>query len=183
MKKFPFSVSRMFALPAIAALLALGGCASPVTHEGMQPVDLKVRQHHPETVSVTTDGGSGTSALGKSQIDNAELERAVTDAIKQSKTFSRVLPAKGGDYLLTVNIFTVNQPTMGFSFTVNLEMGWTLTRASTGAKVWQESITSEYTAGATDAFAGVTRLRMATEGAARNNISKALKKIAALKLD
>jgi len=55
---------------------------------------------------------------------------------------------------------------MGFSFTVNVEMGWTLTRADTGAIVWRESIKSAHTTGAGEAFAGVERLRLATEGAA-----------------
>lgn len=46
-------------------------------------------------------------------------------------------------------------------------MGWTLTRASTGVVVWQEAITSKRTATVSDAFTGMTRLKMATEGAAK----------------
>ena len=183
MKKIlPFPAARLLAIPVVATLLALGGCASPVTYQAMVPVTLKVSQQHPQSVSVAALGGSGTDSMGKSQIDNAELAKAVTEAINQTKTFSRVVPGKGGDYLLTVNIVNVVQPNFGFSFTVGLEMGWTLIRASDSSTVWQEAIKSEHTASATDAFAGTTRLRLATEGAARNNVEQGLRKIAELKL-
>jgi hypothetical protein len=69
----------------------------------------------------------------------------------------------------------------GGSFTVKMEAGWTLKRAS-GATVWQESIKSEHTATMGDAMVGVTRLRLATEGAARNNIATGLAKIGQLNL-
>ncbi len=61
-------------------------------------------------------------------------------------------------------------------------MGWTLTRTSTGEKVWQESIKSEHTTTTAEAFAGTTRLRMATEGAVRNNIGLGLTKLSNLPL-
>lgn len=76
------------------------------------------------------------------------MQKAVAEAITRTKTFSKVVDGKGGDYILTVSIFNLTQPSFGFSFTVTAEMGWTLTRADTGAKVWQESIKSEHTASA-----------------------------------
>ena len=76
----------------------------------------------------------------------------------------------------------MEQPSFGLSFTVKLEAGWTLKRASNAQSVWQESIKSEFTATTSDAFAAVTRLRLATEGAARNNISAGLARISELNL-
>ena len=60
----------------------------------------------------------------------------------------------------------------GLTYTVKMEAGWTLQRADNSTVVWQESIKSEHTATFSDAFAAVTRLRLATEGAARDNIAK-----------
>jgi hypothetical protein len=57
-----------------------------------------------------------------------------------------------------------------------------LIRASDKSVVWRKPITSTFTAGMGDAFAGVTRLRMAVEGAARANIAQGLKEISDLKL-
>jgi hypothetical protein len=83
---------------------------------------------------------------------------------------------------LTVTIFNLDQPSFGFSFTVKMEAGWSLRRADTGAVVWQESIKSEHTATTGDAFAAVKRLRLANEGAAKENIAQGLSKISTLSL-
>jgi hypothetical protein len=71
---------------------------------------------------------------------------------------------------------------MGFNMTVTLETNWTLSRKSDGKVVWQKAIPSTFTAKAGEAFAGVTRLRLANEGAARTNIEQAIKEISALDL-
>lgn len=163
-------------------LLALSGCATPVSHEALIPASFTVAVHHPQSVAVVATGGTETSSAGKPQVSNKELQQAVATAITQSKTFSRVVDGKNGDYVLTVTVFNVTQPSFGFSFTVGVEMGWTLTRADNGAKVWQESIKSEHTTGAGEAFAGVTRLKLATEGAIRDNVKKGLVKLSALAL-
>ena len=76
----------------------------------------------------------------------------------------------------------MDQPSFGLTFTVKMEAGWQLKRVSDGSMVWQESIKSENTATTGDAFAAVTRLRLATEGAARKNIEQGLSRISALKL-
>jgi hypothetical protein len=78
-------------------------------------------------------------------------------------------------------MFSMEQPSFGLSFTVKLEAGWSLKRAD-GSVVWQESIKSEHTSTPGDAFAAVERLRLATEGAAKENIAQGLSKISALKL-
>ena len=174
--------TSLFAPILIGAILTLTGCASPVSHDAMVPHGITVAKHHAKSVAVVTGGGSETNPAWKSQVSDDALKQALVDAIKQTKTFSSVVEGKSGDYVLNVTIFNVTQPNMGFSFTVGMEMGWTLTRADTGAVAWQESIKSQHTTSTGEAFAGVTRLKMATEGAARNNVALGLQKLAALSL-
>lgn len=174
--------STISALFIAGVMATLAGCATPVSHETLVPVKLDVVKHHPQSVAVIASGGSETSATGKPQVSDSELQMAVSEAIKQTQTFSRVVDGKNGDYILTVTVFNVTQPSFGLSFTVNVEMGWTLARADNGAKVWQESIKSAHTVSATEAFVGATRLKLATEGAIRNNVSQGLTKISALSL-
>lgn len=182
--KMTFSSRRTAILVSCAAgaLLTLSGCATPVSHEALVPVSMEVAKHHAQSVAVVASGGTETSAAGKPQVSDTELQQAVAAAITQTKTFSKVVDGKNGDYVLTVSMFNLTQPSFGFSFTVTAEMGWTLTRADTGAKVWQESIKSEHTASATDAFSGATRLKMATEGAIRNNVTQGMTKLSGLSL-
>jgi hypothetical protein len=174
------SASRLLALCACVAVL--GGCASAITSEALVPASISTAKKHPGTVSVAVDGGKETDSMGKPQVSNDAMRQALAEAITKSQTFSKVIEGSGGRYVLTVSMFNLDQPSFGAAFTVKMEAGWTLKRADTGATVWQESIKSEHTATMGDAMAGMTRLRLATEGAARNNIANGLAKISQLNL-
>jgi len=63
---------------------------------------------------------------------------------------------------------------MGFDMTVTMFAEWALVRARTNVEVWKRSIKTTHTATVGDAFVGVTRLRLANEGAAKENIRKGL---------
>jgi len=175
-----YYLSTLLALCGCVVLL--GGCAKATTSTGMVPTSFEVARTHPQTVSVDVTGGQETGSMGKPQISNATFQQALVESITKSQMFSRVVEGAGGDYLLSVVLFSMDQPTMGFDFTVKMEAGWTLKRANTSATVWQEAIRSVYTATTDDAFAAITRLRLATEGAARNNIAEGLSKISKLNL-
>lgn len=176
------SVTSVWSLPFLIIMAMLGGCATPATFEGMVPSTFDVVQRHPGTVNVKVTGGQETSAMWKTQISNEAFTQALVESINKTRIFSKVIQGTGVDYLLLVNIVSIEQPSFGASFTVNLEAGWTLIRADNGVKVWQEAVKSDCTASMGDAFVGAKRLRLATEGAARNNISKGLAKISRLDL-
>jgi len=63
-----------------------------------------------------------------------------------------------------------------------METAWSLQRTSDRSIVMRKAIQSSGTATMGDAFVGVTRLRLAVENAARENIKQGLKEIAELKL-
>src|SRR3981081_2964502 len=109
--------SRTLALLLLASVALLSGCATPVTHESMVPAAFETVKKHPQSVSIVATGGQETSSTGKPQISNAVLAQALTDSITKSQTFSRVVQGKDADYVLTVNIFSIEQPSIGFSFT------------------------------------------------------------------
>lgn len=169
-----FSAVRLLALVAVAALL--GGCA------GLEPQNMVAQpiaggKHHAGTVSIDVSGGASDGL----KVSNDALKQALAESIAKNQTFSKVIEGSGGSYLLTVAISSLQQPMFGASFNVKMEAGWTLKRAS-GQTVWQESIQSEHTATMGDAMVAATRLKLATEGAARNNIAKGLGKISQLNL-
>ncbi|HEY9024226.1 MAG TPA: hypothetical protein VIP05_07990 [Burkholderiaceae bacterium] len=174
--------SSMFRPASVAAVCVaaafFAGCASPSKPENMVPAAAIAGQHKAST-SVTVAGGKDTDSLGKSQISNDAFQQAIVQSIEKNKTFSSVVKGAGGDYQLSVTVVNMEQPSFGFSFTVKMEAAWSLKKAD-GTVVMQEIVKSEGTAGATEAFAGVERLRLANEYAARNNIAAALEKIGKL---
>ena len=119
--------------------------------------------------------------MGASQISNDAFAQALRDSIEKAGLFSGVT-ADGSRYRLTSFIGKVDQPMFGFSFTVKMEVSYTLKDTKSGSTVWTKDINSEYTATTGQAFAGVERLRLANEGAARENIRQALTEMAALSL-
>lgn len=174
--------NALVTLSMLAVAAFVSGCATPATHEGMIPADYDVAAKHAKTVNVKVGGGQETSSVGKSQISDEALASALIEAITKSQVFSQVIQGKGGDYELNVGIISMDQPSFGMDFTVKMEAGWTLKNAVSGAVVWQKAIKSQHTATTSDAFVGTTRLRLASEGAARNNIKQGLAEISRLKL-
>jgi hypothetical protein len=65
---------------------------------------------------------------------------------------------------------------------VTLETGWSLVKTSDKAVAMRKAIKSAYTAALSDSLIGVTRLRLAVEGAVRDNISQGLQAVSELPL-
>jgi 23S rRNA A2030 N6-methylase RlmJ len=61
-----------------------------------------------------------------------------------------------------------------------MEVSYTLVDTQSGKTVWSKNIASEHTAKAGEAFAGVKRLRLANEGAAKANIEQVINEISAI---
>jgi hypothetical protein len=165
-----------------AAALGLGGCASPASRTAMSAPAVQYNQHHPHSVTVQVQGGTDTGALDSSNIANADLKAAIEDSIAASRLFTSVIQGKGGDYELSVIIIQLSKPLFGGSFTVDMEAGWSLVRASDKQVVLRKTIKTSHTATMSDSVVGVTRLRMAVEGAARRNVEAGLRAVAALQL-
>lgn len=175
-------VQRVSLIAISLAVLHLSGCASPASHEGMTPQNLTVSKKNPYSIAVETKGGSETGAMDSSNISNADLKAAIESAITQSSLFKNIVQGKNGDYELTVSVTDISKPIFGLSFTVNLETAWSLVKKSDNTIAMRKAIKSSHTATVSDAFAGVTRLRLAVEGAARDNIAQGLKAISDLGL-
>jgi len=172
----------------IATLLAvtglfIGGCATPAQSNAMIPTSMGTVTKHQESVSLNVTGGSETSAAGASQISNADFASALGQSIQQSGLFAKIIPAgQSSDYHLEVAIVRLQQPMFGFSMTATIETNWTLTKVSDHTVAWRKAITTSHTAKTGEAFAGVTRLRLATEGAARDNIQDAISQLSGVTL-
>lgn len=164
------------------AVLVIGGCASGAKPEAMVP-HMNVLVHQSQSdVNVTVVGGKETSMMGASQISDQDFAQALQDSISRSGLFRKVVAGIPAVYRLDAFIVQMNQPMFGASMTVSMEVNYSLARTNPKEVVWQKAVTSTYTAAFSEAFVGVTRLRMANEGAARKNIEQAINEMSNLKL-
>lgn len=170
------NATRYVLLTAVAFLMA--ACASPANREAMTP-KLAVAKHNPYAVQVKTGGG----ATDGPSISNEDLKAAIEAAIVESKLFKTVVQgANGVDYELNVTITSLERPSFGLTFTVELETAWSLVKVSDRSVAMRKSIKSTGVATPGDAFVAATRIRLAVERAASNNISEGLKAVAEVNL-
>jgi len=179
--KNPFSPAR---LALMAGALFLAGCTSPAQPEGMaaSPALGGVRKSA-DGLGIQVSGGQETSSVGTPQISNGDFEKALELSFQKAGLFASAGPDTGARFQLSAYISRITQPLMGFSMTVTLEVSYSLLDTKTHLTIWQKAITSQHTSTPGDAFAAVTRLRLATEGAAAENIEHLLREIARLNLD
>lgn len=172
---------RLFAALTLAAAALVAGCATQTTPQGMTPtaqagasttLAAKLKPQ-PYSVAVSVAAIAPSAGAGASLIRSADLKAAIEAAIRDSKAFREVVGSGGpADYELAVTLNQVSAPAFGFSMTVGIDMGWTLTRTSDHRVVFRRGVESTHTAAASEAFAGRERLRIAIEGAVRNNIAQ-----------
>ena len=176
------SLPALLIAAAVGMHLLLSGCATPADRAAMTPTDVVISKHFPHTLSVTTSGGAETGAMDSSNVADADLKAAIEEAVRNNKLFSAILQGADGDYVLSVRVTSLSKPLFGGTFTVQMETAWSLTRVADRSVVLRKAVQSSGTATMGDAFAAVTRLRLAVEAAARDNIRQGLQAIAGLSL-
>lgn len=136
---------------------ALVSAHTPASHRTGQPV-----------IALVSGGGSGSAII--SPVSNEDFKHALETSLVQSGMFKS---AGGGGYQIEAFITSVEQPAIGISMRVNMEVSYTLKRGE--SVIWRKNIKSTYNAPFGEAFVGVVRVRKATEGAARENIASLIR--------
>lgn len=165
----------------LAFLIVLGCTSGPIKSQAIIPESYDIANKQPFTVSLHVDGGREFSPLKIPQISNEALMDALHKAIISSNLFDGIVKS-GEDYKLDLYIFKVSQPIAGSVMTVRVEIGWTLTRKASMEIVWQQSILTSDTSSSSEKFNVDSRLRLATERAAKKNIREGIRQISQLQL-
>lgn len=160
-------------LIVIAAVAVLAGCAAPAEMESMvaaQPVAAA-----PKDASLVggiyvaeVAGGESTNPLWTSEVGNTEFGGALRKSLRAHGVLSE--DASGSPYLLKANLLGLEQPAFGLDMTVTSHVNYEVTRRADSQLYLGETVNTSYTATAGQAFLGVERLRLANEGAIRQNI-------------
>jgi hypothetical protein len=160
------------------ATAILSGCSSPATSEGMMVNPSQINKAIPSSKfyssvkKVSVDGGKETNPLWTSQVSSENFQLALVDSLKAANVWS-----DSGKYSLEANLLSLEQPLIGFNMTVSASVDYKVKDETTGTVIFGEKIDSTHTATVGDAVAGIKRLRLANEGAIRNNIELFLKKL------
>jgi hypothetical protein len=180
----PPVIMKFLPHPLLAIVLFVSclliGCASPAQpHAILSPNWPQALTVH-EPVVVVVVGGEKTKRNGPSLISNDDFATAIIESLRKIGLFKSAERSGSAVFRLETTLEDLAQPVAAFSMTVKLEVDWRLIRISDNQVVWHDNIVSTYTATVGDAFVGIKRLRLATEGAARQNIEQGLAKLAAV---
>ena len=167
-------MSRSAKLLLFATVLAVfvAGCARPPSPTRMEVpsaalVDARTSAYANSVKVVQVTGGQDTNPLWTSELGPVEFRAALINSLRSAGLLHT---GKGEAVGLEVQILAVKQPMLGASFTVTSWIRYTVRELGTGKSIFDQGIEATYTAKWNDAFLGVERLRLATEGAARENI-------------
>jgi len=164
---------------ALALVLLAAGCASPPTTGAMQAAGPATSiATAPGTVAVRVTGGRATSELEGPNITDADFKAATEVTLLGSRAFTGLAEPDQARYALTATIASLSKPYFGSTFTVELEVGWTLLDRANDRVLLRKGIVSTGTATTNDALAGATRIRLAIEAAARANLQQLLRVLA-----
>ncbi len=176
----PRPISNLLAAACFSAFVGIA-CAFPAQTPGLIPSATKRFDSDAPTVNVSIGGGEDTRLWGKTQVSNDALREAVIVALARSGLFLPLVD-KPADYQLKVTLLEIQQPDWSLATPVRVDAGWTLAETGSGNLVWAKRISTTFTAPFSAALIGTKRCRIATEGATRENIVEAIRKLSTLAL-
>lgn len=167
---------RTLALIVVAAGLA-AGCATPARIEQMAvgSTELSAVTASPalrENVAIKdVTGGKETNPMLLSNVNSPDFERALEASLRAA---GMLAPRQAGRFQLLAHIEKLDQPWAGIDLTVTAHVKYTLVERSTGKDAFSKTIATPYTAKFSDSYLAVERLKLANEGAMRQNIRQLL---------
>lgn len=158
--------------------ITLAGCASPAMNENMVPQGEQLHkvipghQYYQSIKNSEVTGGKETNPMWTSQVSSEAFQLALNTSLKQAGLLS-----ESGKYELKANLMELKQPLIGIGMTVEATVKYLIKDRVNGMVVFEDTIHSSFTAGMSDSMMGAARLRLANEGAIRQNIKVLLEKI------
>jgi hypothetical protein len=171
---------------ALAAALLTTGCAAPA-----RVSEMSLRAEHAATLSTAeratalrhavsvrdVAGGRDTNPMWTSQVASTDFERALEASLRSAGFLSE--NRQTAPYAVLADIVKLDQPFLGLDLTVTASVNYTVVNQRTKLDVFSRTITTPYTATFSDSALAVERLRLANEGAIRQNITKFLQELVA----
>ncbi len=158
-----FLVCTAFLLAGCASGARPGAMTTGITNNIVITENSKL---HKSISLIETTGGRETNPLWTSQVSSSDFEAA----LKQSLALNAMLADADPKFELKAELLGLDQPVIGFDFTVTARVHYVLIEKENGNVVFEQDIVSPYTADFSDSLVAVERLRLANEGAVKANI-------------
>ena len=160
----------------------LTGCAAPASIDRMS-VSLPISKTNPalkNNIGVSdVTGGRETNPMWTSQVSSEGFRSALEKSLENTQMLSKIVSA--GKYQLTADLSRLDQPFIGLDMTVSATVRYSLVETKTRKEIYTRVIQSSHTASFSDSVLGPERLKIANEGAIKNNIQVLIEDLSTLK--
>ena len=172
--------NRVITFLGLLSLLLIQGCATgaktgamvaPLTEDTII-TDSSGLFRNLQVNEVT--GGKDTNPAWASKVSNENFSEALINSLKLHSMFN-----ESGDYAVNAELKKLKQPILGFDMTVTATANYELKKTNSGEVIFSSEIETPYTAKVSDAIYGAKRLRLANEGAIKENISQFIAELVA----
>lgn len=160
-------------LIVIVGLIALSGCATPATYQGMTVLPSDTGTANPKLKAAiavgNVSGGEETNPLWMSKVDNTSFRKA----LEESLAVAGYLAPPGSDphYTLNASLRSLDQPWFGITLDVTSKIDYTVTGDGTTRDY---PVTATGTGTFSDSAIAIERLRIANEKSIKENITELL---------
>lgn len=161
----------------VGLIALLGACASPARIEQMQVPAGRIPLGATSSPAIRAEvairevtGGKETNPMWISNVASSDFERALEASLRSAGLLA--INRQGSKYQLIAHMQKLDQPIMGASMTVTATVQYTLIERAGGKEVFARTLSTPYTAAWNASFLGAERLKLANEGAVRENIGK-----------
>lgn len=119
-----------------------------------------------------------------SGIDDSKSAEVVMRMLRTKTVFPGTADSSDAPYFLNIRVIEVDTPSFSIYMTVSMNVIWTLYRVAEKTELMHENIHSNYTGGMFEGgIHGANRVRVAMEGATRENIRIGIGMLEALNLE
>lgn len=165
----------------LVPIIILNGCASLPKAPDMVPKNTVTVKRSSEPVKVVVEGQLKIEG-GETQVSIQAFTEALQLSIEKAQLFSKVNENVTDGFILEVSVVGYEPPKPGFNMAATLITHWKLTQLPNRDVVFDDFVKKTYVATAGSAFSGLTRWRLANEGAVRDSIEEGIKNISKLNL-
>ena len=164
---------KLSMLCAPALLAGLVGCAN-VASTNMIPNSFDSIKTLDKTIQVAVDTSKANDHF-RNWVEDVEFKSAIEQSLVKSKLFNGVTAA-AKDYQLRVTITSVGN-FWGLDAKVAINTIWEVIDLHRREPIWKDIVQSEFTATLGDSLGGSKRVKLAYEGALKENIRKGINQL------
>jgi hypothetical protein len=167
----------------VLLMLVCAGCPLTIKPETMTSQAVAPVHKSASEIAVAVFGATDISAKKPIHIADEDFTQALVSSIETSGLFRTVLRDASGKYQLQATFVQLDEQIFGLDMTASMEVNYVLASTTPKKVLWEKGISTTHTTAFGESLISATRLRLATEGAARRNVEQAIQEISKLQLE